>query len=236
MRRIDMMGLWLAAELDLVRGNAKAARSTLLECLAKTRGSYPIIMGHCLTTLSDPRHGMDNTLETIRWAVIYLAFMKSNQDPVGMLHALLRLATLSTIINDDDTALNLFKVALEGGTAMDIHPIRGECMLGIGDIAFTRGDPLKANQMWTDARSLFVRSSQMKRVAAVDKRLKHLPHTEEDSEDSHHRTIEDQGAGSRTPMFATTTFEKRETNRKIQLGGNDVSLTLSVDSENMNVT
>jgi predicted kinase len=73
--------------------------------------------------------------------------------------------------NDEDTAISLFTVALEGFTYMDVHCSRAECMLRLGDISKSHGDQLKAVELWTPTRALFERSSQAKQVRCVDKRL-----------------------------------------------------------------
>jgi hypothetical protein len=73
--------------------------------------------------------------------------------------------------NDEDTAISLFTVALEGFTYMDVHRSRAECMLRLGDILKSHSDMLKAIELWTTARSLFERSSQAKQVQCVDERL-----------------------------------------------------------------
>ncbi|KAJ6523996.1 hypothetical protein B0H19DRAFT_1276691 [Mycena capillaripes] len=92
----------------------------------------------------------------------------------------LALAGRCSILGEDETALNLFYAALEGGTAMDIHRLRAECMVGIGDIMIRSGDLVQAKEMWTGAHPLFVRSCQMKDAAAVDKRLERLSLAEKD--------------------------------------------------------
>jgi hypothetical protein len=73
--------------------------------------------------------------------------------------------------NDEDTAISLFTVALEGFTHMDVHRSRAECMLIFGDISNSHGDQLKAVELWSTARPLFERSSQVKEVQHIDERL-----------------------------------------------------------------
>jgi tetratricopeptide (TPR) repeat protein len=75
---------------------------------------------------------------------------------------------------DEDTAVTLFTVALEGFTYMDVHHSRAECMLRLGDISNKCGDQLKAVELWETARPLFERSSQAKEVQCVDERLSHV--------------------------------------------------------------
>ncbi|KAJ7838854.1 hypothetical protein B0H14DRAFT_2588295 [Mycena olivaceomarginata] len=75
------------------------------------------------------------------------------------------------IKRDDDTAISLFTVALEGFTFMDVHRSRAECMVKLGDISNSHGDLLKAVELWTTARPLFERSSQAQKVQFVDEKL-----------------------------------------------------------------
>ncbi|KAJ7863009.1 hypothetical protein B0H13DRAFT_2565672 [Mycena leptocephala] len=73
--------------------------------------------------------------------------------------------------DDEHTAINLFTVALEGFTYMDVHRSRAECMLQLGDISKGHGVLLKAVELWKTARPLFEKSSQAKQVEKIDHRL-----------------------------------------------------------------
>jgi hypothetical protein len=110
--------------------------------------------------------------------MVYLAFEQKMKDPVETVYALRRLADLYSIMDDEETALNLFHAVLEAATRMDIHRVRAECMLGIGDIMIRRGDATQAKEMWTGAHPHFLKASQIKHGAAVKKRLGQLPATE----------------------------------------------------------
>jgi hypothetical protein len=120
-------------------------------------------------------------MDTFCWAVVYLASVQIAKNPVGTLHALRRLADLHLSLEDDETALHIFHAVLEGGTKMDIHRLRAECMVGIGDIMLRRSSPVQAREMWEAAYLLFIRSSRMKDAASVEKRLEQLPHTRQDN-------------------------------------------------------
>jgi hypothetical protein len=99
-------------------------------------------------------------------------------------------------MDDDETALNLFRTVLEGGTKMDIHRLRAECMVGIGEIMLRRGDSTQAREMWAAAHPFFLRSSRMKDAASVEKRLAKL------SQQIHShplRAIQDSGPNKSTP-------------------------------------
>jgi hypothetical protein len=72
---------------------------------------------------------------------------------------------------DDETALSLFNVALDGFTFMGVHHWRADCMVQIADILVNRGEVMKAVGLWKAARPLFERSSQMKDVIQLDAKL-----------------------------------------------------------------
>jgi hypothetical protein len=87
-------------------------------------------------------------------------------------------------LEDDETALHLFHTALEAATKMDIHRLRAECMVGIGEIMLARDDPIQAKELWEAAHPLFLRSSRMKDAALVQNRLEQLSHTQQDNSHS----------------------------------------------------
>ncbi|KAJ7769767.1 hypothetical protein B0H14DRAFT_2632659 [Mycena olivaceomarginata] len=76
--------------------------------------------------------------------------------------------------NDENTAISLFNVALEGFTYLDVHRSRAECMLRFGDISERTGHLPGALEHWETARPLFQRSSQAKRVEDIDRRLANI--------------------------------------------------------------
>jgi hypothetical protein len=135
---------------------------------------------------------MDPTKDTFRWAVISLAFVQQSKDIISTLYAL-RCLDLYTIMDDEETALDLFHAALQAGTTMGIHRLRAECMVGIGDIMSRRGDSIHARELWEVAHPLFVRSSRMKDAAAVKKQLENLCHMQEGEENL--GTIQEGSAG-----------------------------------------
>jgi hypothetical protein len=120
-------------------------------------------------------------MDAFRWAVVYLAFVQKAKQPISTLQALRCLADIHMSLKDDETTLHLFHAVLEAGTKMDIHRIRAECMVGIGEIMLRRGDPIQAKEMWEAAHPLLARSSQMKDAASVEKRLEQLPHTQQNN-------------------------------------------------------
>jgi tetratricopeptide (TPR) repeat protein len=194
-----LMSSWLAAMLKLHLGDIENARATLLECLSKSRGVFTDISHFCLAPLADPATRMHGTSDTFRWAVVYLAFVQKTKDAVGTPQALRRLADIHMAMGDEETALYLFHTALEAGTKMDIHRLRAECMVGIGDIKLRRGDLVQAKEMWAASRPLFIRSSRMKDAGLVEKRLEQLTHTRQNNSHSQDGNVE-----STTVPFTTS--------------------------------
>ncbi|KAJ7822612.1 hypothetical protein B0H13DRAFT_1920078 [Mycena leptocephala] len=146
----------VTAEFHLAHGDAVLARGLFMQWLGRYQAYIPDVVSVCLSTVGDPTHDMHNVEDKFRWSVIYLAFVCKIKDLAGQ---------------DWDGAQNLFVSALGGATQIDIHRLRGECMVRLGDLSIRRGDTETAREMWGTARPLFVASSQTKEVAAVDLRL-----------------------------------------------------------------
>jgi tetratricopeptide (TPR) repeat protein len=105
------------------------------------------------------------------WTTIFLVHALKFKERLGINKALKFMGDIFLAQNDEATALNLFTVALEGFTLMDVHRSRAECMLQLGDISKGRGNMLKAVELWETARPLFEKSSQAKQVENIDERL-----------------------------------------------------------------
>ncbi|KAJ7359747.1 hypothetical protein DFH08DRAFT_734608 [Mycena albidolilacea] len=165
--------LRLNAELQLYRGDIQNARSGLIACLS--RGPVQ----QCLAALGDPKNGMNGTFDTFRWAVVYLAFERKQKGLVGTLNAIRCLADIFAAFGDEETALNLYHAALEGGTKMGVHRLRAECMVGIGGIMLRRGDAMQARAMWVGAHPLFLCSRRRRDAVSVHERLQRFDETAE---------------------------------------------------------
>jgi tetratricopeptide (TPR) repeat protein len=105
------------------------------------------------------------------WTTIFLVYSLKGKQTLQVHKALQFFGDTFLHQQDEDTAITLFTVALEGFTYMDVHQSRAECMLRLGDIFNNHGDWLKAVEFWTTAQLLFKRSSQAKQVECVDERL-----------------------------------------------------------------
>jgi hypothetical protein len=103
--------------------------------------------------------------------VIYLAYAHKSKEKLALHEALLFLGDVFISREDEHIAQNLWMVALEGFTYMDVHRSRAQCMLCLGDLADKRGELSTAIEFWKSARPLFERSSQAKDMAQIDLRL-----------------------------------------------------------------
>jgi hypothetical protein len=112
-----------------------------------------------------------NFHQKFMWTVVYLAHASKFHGKLALHKALLSLGKVFLADGDEWTAENLFTVALDGFTFMDIHRSRADCMLCLGDIAKKQGHLVKASALWTDARPLFEQSLQAKDVSRIDSRL-----------------------------------------------------------------
>lgn len=103
--------------------------------------------------------------------MIYLGHAHKYKEKLALHKALLFLGDLFITNKDEETATNLYLVALEGFTCMDVHHGRAQCMLHLGDHAKKQGNVSEAIDFWKAAQPLFEKSSQTKGVAQIDSRL-----------------------------------------------------------------
>jgi tetratricopeptide (TPR) repeat protein len=157
----------ILADLYLREGNFLAAMTLFERCL-KSSFTRPDIMSYCYERLGDPSRWSANVSN---WTTVFLVHSVQRREKLGIYKALQFLGDAFLAQDDEHTAINLFAVALEGFTYMDVHCSRGECMLRLGDISKGEGDLLKAVELWTTARPLFERSSQAKQVENINQRL-----------------------------------------------------------------
>ncbi|KAJ7100546.1 hypothetical protein C8R44DRAFT_859395 [Mycena epipterygia] len=183
------------AALSLRDGKASTAEKVLQNYLKDGHNSS--LKAYCLERLADVSC---RTLTGIHWpytwTVIYLAFAHQGKTKLELYKALGFLGNVFLSQGDEQTAHNLFVVVLERFTYMDIHQSRANCMLHLGDIAKHRGDLVKAEELWKEARPLFERSSQMKDIVQIDTRLASI---NQDMSTTHQEALV-QLTGLRTPL------------------------------------
>ncbi|KAJ7821123.1 hypothetical protein B0H14DRAFT_1337019 [Mycena olivaceomarginata] len=160
----------ILGHFHLHKGEFHEAKMIFEQCIKLWTGKSIDIIFYCLEQLGNvscwpEKHSMSS------WTVLFLVLSLKSSYRLGMYQALQFLGDIFLSYNDEDTAISLFTVALEGFTVMDVHHSRAECMLRLGDIHKRCNDLLKAVGHWETARPLFKRSSQAKQIVQIDERL-----------------------------------------------------------------
>ncbi|KAJ7256306.1 hypothetical protein C8J57DRAFT_1650728 [Mycena rebaudengoi] len=124
-----------------------------------------------LAKLADLSTEMNNIMTTLRWTGIFLGLALKCKDKRQTMQAFRCLGQILSANGDNETALSIFEVALDGFTSMDVHHWRADCMARIAGIMNNRGEIRKAVELWKAARPLFKRSSQMKDIIMIDANL-----------------------------------------------------------------
>ncbi|KAJ7089102.1 hypothetical protein C8R44DRAFT_958249 [Mycena epipterygia] len=136
-------------ELCLRESNMMVAKESLKQCLNAAWGKDSFAVSYCLERLAD----VDRWTSTIinwscGWPVIYLVQAHKTQEKLALHKALRFIGDVLLSQGDEYTAHNLFVIALEGFTYMDVHRSRADCMLRLGDIAKHKGQLVKAVELW----------------------------------------------------------------------------------------
>ncbi|KAJ7804566.1 hypothetical protein B0H14DRAFT_3153853, partial [Mycena olivaceomarginata] len=156
------------ATLYLREKNCYAAKLLLEKCFAARLDNQ--IKSFCLERLGNvSQWGTGYSMSS--WTTIFLVHSLKCRKKLEVHKALQFFGEVFLHQKDEDTAITLFTVALEGFTYMDVHQGRAECMSRLGDISKGHGDLLKAVELWNTARPLFERSCQMQEVKHIDERL-----------------------------------------------------------------
>ncbi|KAJ7103811.1 hypothetical protein C8R44DRAFT_858900 [Mycena epipterygia] len=170
-RQLNQCDLILA-DLHLREGNEMAAEKLLQRCLDAARGNDTQAISYCLERLADVGRWTSTKINwSYQWAVVYLVYAQKTQQKLALYKALQFLGDVFLSEGDDHTPHNLFVVALDGFTYMDVHRSRADCMLRLGDIAKQRGHLVKAVDYWKQSHPLFEQSSQAKDIVQIDTRL-----------------------------------------------------------------
>jgi hypothetical protein len=160
------------ASLRLAEGDLLMAKNMFHKCLEWSWGKNAEVSSFCLEEMADTtRWGTTNFDWASTFTVVYLSFAQKSQQKHAVHKAFLYLGDVFHSNGDEGTAENLFIVALEGFTQMDVHCSRADCMLRLGDVMKKRQDMARAESLWREARTLFKQSLQDNGVAEVDIRL-----------------------------------------------------------------
>ncbi|KAJ7483584.1 hypothetical protein FB451DRAFT_1235039 [Mycena latifolia] len=162
----------LRAELYLRRGKFLDAKVLFHSCYDASLGKDAEITGLCLDRLGDLTCWAPNKIPwTSSWTIVYLAHALKLHKKLQTHQAFRCLGDLFLDQGDQDTALSLFTVALEGFEQMDVHRSRGDCMVRLGDISSRKGDFTKAAQFYRGALPLYERSLQATSVSKTNAKL-----------------------------------------------------------------
>jgi hypothetical protein len=157
-------------DMEFKEGKLDFVKLKFSHYINAARGKDMQIMSFCLERLADVNAWQSVESQSI-WPVIYLAHAHKSKQKWDLHKALLFLGDLFISHEDEHMAQNLWTVALEGFTYMDVHCSRAQCMLRLGDLAKKRREISTAVEFWKSARPLFERSSQAKDMAQIDLRL-----------------------------------------------------------------
>ncbi|KAF7358086.1 NB-ARC domain-containing protein [Mycena venus] len=142
-------------------------------CLEIFRGD-PWVSCICFQHLSDAYLQEKEFDEAFRYAVVYFA----RSQKTGMyhrLHALRRIADTLVAMGEEEVASQLYTVALETFTTMEVKCGRAECLAGLGMVSSIRGNTRVATQLLTEARKLFDEAGRRSDGADMEKRLIRIP-------------------------------------------------------------
>ncbi|KAJ7216416.1 hypothetical protein GGX14DRAFT_604681 [Mycena pura] len=163
------------AEADLQLRLGRTAEPC--QCYRRCLSSYlaePEFAILCLNKLADPAFCLHDLPTTFGYALALLGVGRKSQNMLAIHTSLRCLGDIFSVQGDEDTAVSLFTLALEGFMAMDVHRSRADCLVRLGESALRRGNVAKAEAAWTEAWPLYERSSQGKTLGIVDEKLASL--------------------------------------------------------------
>ncbi|KAJ7482645.1 hypothetical protein FB451DRAFT_1442157 [Mycena latifolia] len=141
----------ITAALDMNQGDLLKAMRLFEKCLKSARGKCTEAASYCLESLGNACLWVAMDHASANWTVIFLAHSLKLKQKLQIHKALQFLGDVYLEYGDQETAISLFTIALEGFTKMDVHRSRAECMLRLGDIAEVNEDLSKAGELWKTA-------------------------------------------------------------------------------------
>ncbi|KAJ7236840.1 hypothetical protein C8J57DRAFT_1728170 [Mycena rebaudengoi] len=162
------------AEVNHPKQNLTVATIQYKQCLNIFRGADEWAACACFGHLSDLALDQDID-DATRWVMAYFAFSHTRAVVTHKFHAVRRLGDINLAIGDEETAISLFTVALQGYSGMGVHRGRAECIVRPGGIFSKHGDIRAARELWEVAERFFMRSSQNRDAEDVKRRLDELP-------------------------------------------------------------
>jgi tetratricopeptide (TPR) repeat protein len=162
------------ANLKLLEGDILGAETIFQQCL-EWRGKDSELFVTCLQSLGDGSY-WNSSQWTSTWATVLLAHSLRSKLRLGLNKALQFLGDIFLTQGEENTAISLFTVALEGFTFMDVHRSRAECMLHLANIHHEKKEFSTAKRLWKEAIPLFEKSLQAKNVHDINAKLHAIRH------------------------------------------------------------
>ncbi|KAJ7192932.1 hypothetical protein GGX14DRAFT_405990 [Mycena pura] len=168
--RENMLCDIIQADLCLREGEMAAAQKLLKKCLKSSFGKSNEVTTYCLEFFGNV-YRWSEMYWSSTWPVLLLVHALKSKQKLNINKGLQYLGDFNYAEGEQKTAINLYTVALEGFTEMDVHQSKAECMIQIGEISKENGNFKEADGYWKAARRLFECSSQGKKVSSIDGRL-----------------------------------------------------------------
>jgi tetratricopeptide (TPR) repeat protein len=118
-----------AAELRLRDGSIGPVNAMFETCFVSSLDITPQLALLCAEWLGDLSAGINSISTTLRWGGVFLSLALKCKDKHQTMQALRCIGQFFYAQGDDETALSLFSVALDGFTFMDVHRWRADCMV-----------------------------------------------------------------------------------------------------------
>jgi tetratricopeptide (TPR) repeat protein len=134
----------LTADIELREEKFDLEKLRFQDCLHSMGRTDNEIESFCLDRLADIRAWPISAWQS-RWPVIYCVHAYKSNNTLALHKALLGLGDVFSTNKEDAVAMNLYLVALQGFTYMDVHHSRAQCMIRLGDLANKRGHTLNSN-------------------------------------------------------------------------------------------
>ncbi|KAJ7453447.1 hypothetical protein FB451DRAFT_1185255 [Mycena latifolia] len=161
----------IKAALDVQEADFPTAKGRFQKGLTFAWGKDAEVVSYSLERLGNIRIWTQPDHVSYNVTVIFLVYSLKLKKNLEIHKALQFLAEMYFAHGDQQTALSLLVVALDGFTHMDVHRSRAESMLRQGDIVKLQEDIVKAGELWKTAQPLFKPSSQQKQITHIDEML-----------------------------------------------------------------
>jgi hypothetical protein len=128
-RHTSVIADQVAAELCLHDEAIGLANAMFEKCFSLSLDMDTALALLCAERLGDLSTGMNDIPTTLRWTGVFFGLALKCKDKRQTMQAFRCLGQIFSTKGEDETALSLFNVALDGFTFMDVHRWRADCMV-----------------------------------------------------------------------------------------------------------